>query len=396
MPAVGAGPLIASGSKVVLVVSQGPADKPRAGAVATPDVVGKPQGEALESLQEAGLNAQIINDFSPSVRRGRVIGQFPIAGQMEAVNSEVILLISNGPAVETSQTALPDVIGLPERDAVGRIEAAALTVEVVRQHNLNVAEGVVFAQLPSQASVAATGTKRSGSLLWLWILLAVIVLAALGGFAYLSLNKKSVPVPNVVGKTQAEAQAAITAAGFKVGAITETPTKDTKVGTVVSQTPAAGASAREGSAVQLDLAVKPAPVPVPNVISFTAADAEAALTAVALVPVQKTAASGSVPKGSVISQNPTAGTKVETGSKVTITVSTGAPVTTTVTVPDVVGQTQKSAVNQITAVGLSSKIVSAPDSSVATGSVSAQSPDGGSAVAEGTTIVLTVSTGPKP
>jgi beta-lactam-binding protein with PASTA domain len=358
--------------------------------------VGKAQGEALESLQEAGLNAQIINDFSASVRRGRVIGQFPVAGQMEAVNSEVILLVSNGPAVETSQTALPDVIGLSEGDAVGRIEAASLSVEVVRQNNLNVAQGVVFAQLPSQASVSSVGKKGSGSLLWLWILIAVIVLGGLGVFAYMSMSGKSVPVPNVVGMTQAEAQAAITAAGLTVGAVTENPTSTAKVGTVVSQNPVAGGSTRAGSAVQLELAVKPAPVAVPNVVSFATADAEAALTAVALVPVQKTASSTSVPKGNVISQNPTAGTKVESGTKITITISTGPPVTTTVAVPDVIGQTQKNAVNQVTAVGLSSKIVSAPDSSVPTGSVSAQSPDAGSNVAEGSTVVLTISTGPTP
>jgi len=395
MPPAGAGPLVASGSKVVLVVSRGPSETARSGAVAVPDVVGKTQGDALGHLQGAGLNAQIFNDFNTSVKRGHVIDQFPVAGQMEALNSEVVLLVSNGPAVETSPTALPDVVGLTEDVAVQRIQTASLSTEVVREYHPNVAEGLVFAQLPSQSSVASTG-KKSGLMMWLLIALAVVVIAAAGVFAYLSMNKgKPVTVPNVVGMTQEKAQTALTAVGLKVTTVPKASTKAV-VGTVLAQTPAAGGVAQTGSSVQLELAVKPAPVSVPDVVGTTTSEAEATLKAAALVPSRKSENSASVPKDQVITQSPAAGVKVDSGSKVTITISKGPQITNTVTVPDLVGLTQKEAVDKASAVGLSSKVVPAYSSTVPTGVVSAQSPGAGQSVASGSTIGLTVSLGAAP
>ena len=395
MPPTGAGPLVASGSKVVLVVSRGPAEAARAGAVAVPDIVGKTQGDALTHIQGAGLNAQVFNDFNGSVKRGRVIDQFPKAGQMEALNSEVVLLVSNGPAVETSPTALPDVVGLSEQAALERIESASLSPEVVREYHPNVAEGLVFAQLPSQASVASTGGKKNGMLLWVGIALAVVVLAAVGAFAFMSMQSKPVTIPNVVGMTQEQATTTLTAVGLKV---TSVPKADAKalVGTVLVQTPAAGQVAKTGSAVQLALAVKPAPVTVPNLVSLPVNEAETALADATLVPVQKSEYSTTVAKDIVISQSPIAGQKVESGSKVTILVSKGKQAISTVVVPDLIGMTQSQAVDKAKTLGLSTKIVSAYSSTVPTGVVSAQTPDAGQSVAAGSTIGLTISLGPAP
>jgi hypothetical protein len=60
------------------------------------------------------------------------------------------------------------------------------------------------------------------------------------------------PVPNVVGMTQAEAEAALTAAGFQVGEIWWGPS-DLPEGTVFDQDPAGGEMAAPGSAVDLTL-----------------------------------------------------------------------------------------------------------------------------------------------
>jgi eukaryotic-like serine/threonine-protein kinase len=55
------------------------------------------------------------------------------------------------------------------------------------------------------------------------------------------------------------------------------------------------------------------------------------------------------PEGDVISQNPAAGTEVDKGSRVTVTVSKGIPM---VSVPDVTGRSRRDAVAQLRAVGL--------------------------------------------
>jgi PASTA domain len=67
-----------------------------------------------------------------------------------------------------------------------------------------------------------------------------------------------VTVPNVVGQTQAAATSALTAAGLTLGAVTTgdgtTTTPPTPSGSVMSQSPAAGATAASGSAVALVVA----------------------------------------------------------------------------------------------------------------------------------------------
>jgi len=61
----------------------------------------------------------------------------------------------------------------------------------------------------------------------------------------------AVTVPNVVGLTQAAAQTAITGAGLTVGTVTTASSATVPAGSVISQNPAAGASAAPGSAVAL-------------------------------------------------------------------------------------------------------------------------------------------------
>lgn len=389
----GPGPFVASGSKVVLVVSRGPSPAPRAGAAPVPDVKGKPQGDALNRVQAAGLNAQVFNDFNDKIRRGHVVDQHPLAGQMEASNSEVILLVSNGPAEATAPTALPDVVGLPEAEAVERLRASGLVAEVVRDTHPNVAEGLVFAQLPSQASIA--GAKRGGSLVWLWIALAVIVLAVLGYFAFAAFSGKNASVPNVTGITQTQAVQVLTAAGFKVGTVTPVESSKVKAGFVATQTPPPGAIAKTGTSIALGVVAPPAPVNVPDVTGASGDSAQRTLEAAGFVVKKDSVYSDTVPQNIVGSQSPAGGTSATKGSSVTITVSKG-PQNVNVTLPDFTGMTQNDAVNKAVGLGLSTKISQEYSSKANAGIVSSQIPDAGQSVAPGTTVGLTVSLGPAP
>ena len=79
-----------------------------------------------------------------------------------------------------------------------------------------------------------------------------------------------------------------------------------------------------GSAVDLVVSSGPAPVSVPNVVASRQAAATTAITGAGLVLGNVTTQnSGSVPAGSVISQNPLAGASVSAGTTVDITVSIG-------------------------------------------------------------------------
>ena len=132
-----------------------------------------------------------------------------------------------------------------------------------------------------------------------------------------------IKVPSLVGQTQADAQAALVAAGL-VADITITTSSTVPSGSVISQNPAADTSVANGSSVNLVVSSGPAMVSVPSVIGQTQANAQAALATVGLATNVSTASSNSVPAGSIISQDPAAGVSVATGSSVNLVVSSGA------------------------------------------------------------------------
>jgi serine/threonine-protein kinase len=96
--------------------------------------------------------------------------------------------------------------------------------------------------------------------------------------------------------------------------------------------------------------------------------------------------------GLVFDQEPDPGTRLAQDSIVTIVVSTGKR---NVTVPDVRGETQADAIEELTRRGLDPRVVEVNSSQTA-GLVTAQDPAPGLTVVEGATVRINVSRGPKP
>src|SRR6185436_6199707 len=114
----------------------------------------------------------------------------------------------------------------------------------------------------------------------------------------------------------------------------------------ISQNPTAGTQSAPGAAVAFVVSTGPPLVAVPDVVNLTQAAATAAITGAGFtLGTVTTASSATVPAGSVISQNPTAGTQSAVGAVVTFVVSTGPPL---VAVPNVVNLTQAAATAAIT------------------------------------------------
>jgi hypothetical protein len=109
-----------------------------------------------------------------------------------------------------------------------------------------------------------------------------------------------------------------------LGAVTQQASSTVAAGNVISQNPAAGASAANGSAVAIVVSTGAASVSVPNVVGLTQAAATTAITNAGLTLGAVTLqASTTVAAGNVISQNPAGGTSAAQGSSVALTVSTG-------------------------------------------------------------------------
>ena len=134
-------------------------------------------------------------------------------------------------------------------------------------------------------------------------------------------------VPNVIGLTQPDAQAAILGAGLTVGTVS-TMNATAPAGQVLSQSPGFGVSVAASSPVAFTVSLGPALVTVPNVVGLTQASAQSAIVAAGLtVGATTTANSATVPAGSVISANPAAGASVAPSTAIALVISSGpAPV----------------------------------------------------------------------
>jgi len=104
-----------------------------------------------------------------------------------------------------------------------------------------------------------------------------------------SLGPALVAVPNVVNQTQANASAALSAAGLTTGAVTNASSATVPAGSVIGQNPAAGANVALGSAVALVVSTGPAAL-TPAVDATAFSDGTGART----TPAFSTTAAGDV------------------------------------------------------------------------------------------------------
>ncbi len=197
------------------------------------------------------------------------------------------------------QVAVPDVVGQAKAAAeqaitdAGLVAAAATTVTSDRSQ-----DGTAESQSP------AAGTVVDGR-----------------STVTVTYYEYQATVPNVVNRNRARAERDITNAGLVAqDAATTMETPDRSLdGKVASQDPAAGARVDDGSTVTVTYYAWNAPI-VPDVIGLTKAEAEAALTALGLVPNPEPISSSTIDpnQDNIVhgAVSPQVGTQVEVGTSV--------------------------------------------------------------------------------
>lgn len=136
-----------------------------------------------------------------------------------------------------------------------------------------------------------------------------------------------VDVPQLVGLDKGQAEAVLRAVKLVLGDVQEAFDASAVAGVCLSQEPTVSVSVEQGSSVSLVVSKGPKPVAIPDVVGKTQADATTMLTAATFKVEVKQQTDPKVRKGSVVSQDPKAGTEIAPGSKVALVVSTGPPVT---------------------------------------------------------------------
>jgi beta-lactam-binding protein with PASTA domain len=363
---------VAPGSAVDLVVSTGPAN------IDVNDYTGQTQGAAEAAIVADGLTVgNVTTASSGTVPSGTVISQNPTpCTACVAPGSAVDLVVSTGPA----NIDVNDYTGQTQGAAEAAIVADGLTVgNVTTASSGTVPSGTVISQSPTPC----TACVAPGS---------AVDLVVSSGPANIDVN-------DYTGQTQAAAEAAIVADGLTVGNVTTASSGTVPSGTVISQNPTpCTACAAPGDSVDLVVSSGPASIDVGTYTGLTQAAASAAIVADGLtVGNVTTASSGTVPSGSVISQNPTPCTACAApGDSVDLVVSSGIAPPADIDVNDYTGQTQGAAEAAIVADGLTvGNVTTASSGTVPSGSVISQSPTPCTAcVAPGSAVDLVVSAGP--
>ncbi len=206
---------------------------------------------------------------------------------------------------------------------------------------------------------------------------------------------RRVPVPDIVGMSQDEAQLALEKQGLNWGTPARAYSDTVPAGHVISCQPRAGQKVGLGRAVTTVISRGVETKTVPDVIGKTKDQAGAAIKGAGLTLGTVTEEySASVASGKVISSDPKAGKVIEHTEKVSIVVSKGKE---PATIPDVTGMSEDEAKKTLEDAGLKKGKVSQDYSdSVDKGKVISSSPiAGASGYSKGDSVDLTVSKGPE-
>jgi len=187
----------------------------------------------------------------------------------------------------------------------------------------------------AQYDLPRTTSRRGGFLI---AAIIIVVLAIAAGVAWkLGVFKSSYAVPNLVGQTTKQASTAIASDGFTLD-VTDVNSATVPTDQIVSQTPLAGAKAKSGSVIDVNVSKGPAVVTLPrSLVGETCNQAAAQLTALhvkSTCPANRRIASNVIPVNHVFRvlydgrANPLV---VPRGATVLLERSSGTPTSTTTT-----------------------------------------------------------------
>ncbi len=277
-------------------------------------------------------------------------------------------------ASDVPMSLVPNVVSLTLPDAEKSLVASGFKLgEVKYEASDTVPAGNVVSQNPE---ALATGAKDR-----------LVALVVSSGRA----TPKKVAVPDVFGLNQKKAEKALAKAGLIGICKGSEETTEVDPGKAFKQSVKAGKKVNEGTKVTFKIALAPAKVTVPNVVGMDEGKAESVIEDAKLSFDTTSVYSDSVDAGLVITQSYNAGTEVQVGTTVTITLSLGPKPAEQVTVPDVITYSWSEAEAAMDSAGLVARYTGDPS-----GVVTDQDFDAGTTVDAGTVVTLTLSEAEDP
>ncbi|MEU7768495.1 Stk1 family PASTA domain-containing Ser/Thr kinase [Nocardia sp. NPDC049190] len=254
---------------------------------AVPPIAGLDTDKAIATLRAAGFETETRPKASDTIPVGGVVGSDPSAGTKVTKGSTVAVLVSNGK---------PRVPGVKPGDSVSNVE------QMIRNAGLQPVDAGEESNAAPKGTVARID-PQPGTVLPMGAQVKV----------FRSKGSQPVRVPDVQGRSTAEAVQILTAAGITVRENRSQFDRSVEADHVIGTDPTAGKTVQSGDGVVLLVSNA---LKMPSLLGASVGDARARLEGLGLhVQIsQLTRSDASV----VISQTPAIGANVEPGSSVSL------------------------------------------------------------------------------
>ena len=227
---------------------------------------------------------------------------------------------------------------------------------------------------------------------------AVLILAGIiTAFATGLLGGREIEAPDFTDMTVEEARDYISEneLDLRIKEGDEVISEDIEKGHIVSQDPAGGEMIREGGAIKVNVSIGLGDGTVPDLVGNDREDAESLLEAAGFTLGSVTEQASDEDAGTILSQDPSAGSEAEKGSAVNIVVSDGSKAQASV--PYLIGRTVSDARSALSNAGLQMGDISYDYSNTyAEGEIMWQQYDANAQLERGTSVRVRVSRGPEP
>lgn len=222
----------------------------------------------------------------------------------------------------------------------------------------------------------------------------LIIIFLIIAFATGLFGGKEIEAPNFKNMTYEEAKEAAAELDVKVKKGEEVVSEDVEKGKIVSQDPEAGTKIKTGSTIKVNISIGLGDGSVPDLNGKDESELDAYLKAAGFVLGNVSSRPGEEAEGTVISQDPAAGTEAEKGTAINVVVSDGSKAKAIM--PFVTGMTLSEATSAIRNAGLEVGSVTYDYSDTyANGEVMWQQYEGNAQKEKGTSVKLIVSKGKK-
>lgn len=315
----------------------------------------------------------------------------PSAAQAANVNTAKAQTAAsaNTHAVQTEQAQGAAPKAAQERKAVKGADASASTAKSARTRRKAVAK-------PSRAEKAhgEKGIERKKHRIFPWFVLASLLICMMCAVSVFCLfyfsnsmlfsSSEEIELPNFTNLRAADIQKDERYSGLNLQ-YTEVYSSEKAAGIVISQYPRAPRSIKASAVITLTVSKGAEMVTVPDVMRETRDGAKEILRENGLNIMYQPVVDTTVPEGTVLYTEPTAGATVEAGETVRVYVAE-SNADTLVTVPQCVGvESLNAAVILLSKEGLLYDV----ESGVAEGAVMSQTPEAGTVVPRGSSVTLT-------